>query len=319
MRRRFESGAAILTAMLLVALVASLSATAVWQQWRAIEVETAERGRVQSGWILYGALDWARLILREDARTGAVDHLAEPWAIPLKEARLSTFLASEQASVDSPDSTADTFLSGQITDLQSRLNVTNLVQDGLPHKPTLLAFARLFGALQLPERELDVLVRNLQLAREPATETGKSSQAPLLPITVDQLSWLGLTQSTIQGLRPYVTVLPQKTPVNLNTAPAMVLYACISQLSMADADRLARAREDAHFQTLADVGKAIGSAGLVLVEDQHSVSSRYFEVRAQLRLAQRTVQERTVVQREGLLVKTLWRERGVQPGEASLQ
>lgn len=319
MKRRFESGAAILTAMLLVALVASLSATAVWQQWRAIEVETAERGRVQSGWILQGALDWARLILREDARTGAVDHLAEPWAIPLKEARLSTFLASEQTSTDGTDSATDTFLSGQITDLQSRLNVTNLVQDGLPHKPTLLAFARLFGALQLPEGELEALVRNLQLARDPANEPGKTSLAPLLPFSVDQLAWLGVTQASINSLRPFVTVLPQKTPVNLNTGSAMVLYACVSQLSMADADRLARAREQSHFRTLADAGKAIGNANLVLVEDQHSVSSRYFEVRAQLRLEQRTVQERTVVQREGLLVKTLWRERGMQPGEASLQ
>ena len=54
--------------MIIVALVATLAGSMVWQQWRAIQVEAAERARTQSAWILSGALDWARLILREDAR-----------------------------------------------------------------------------------------------------------------------------------------------------------------------------------------------------------------------------------------------------------
>ena len=71
-----QRGAALLAAMLTVTLVATFAAAALWQQFRAIEVETAERGRVQSSWILTGSLDWARLILREDARAGGADHLA---------------------------------------------------------------------------------------------------------------------------------------------------------------------------------------------------------------------------------------------------
>ena len=75
MKARHETGAALLAAMLTVALVASMAAAALWQQWRSVEVEAAERGRVQSLWVLTGALDWARLILREDARSGGADHL----------------------------------------------------------------------------------------------------------------------------------------------------------------------------------------------------------------------------------------------------
>ncbi|MDP3206032.1 MAG: type II secretion system protein GspK, partial [Hydrogenophaga sp.] len=67
--------------MLTVTLVATLASAALWQQWRSTEVEQAERQRVQAGWILTGALDWARLILREDARSnqnsGNADHLGE--------------------------------------------------------------------------------------------------------------------------------------------------------------------------------------------------------------------------------------------------
>ena len=58
--RRGARGAALLTAMLTVTLVASLAAAALWQQWRSVEVEAAERARSQSLWVLTGALDWAR-------------------------------------------------------------------------------------------------------------------------------------------------------------------------------------------------------------------------------------------------------------------
>ena len=123
-----QRGAALLAAMLTVTLVATFAAAAMWQQWRNVEIESADRQRVQSTWILTGALDWARLILREDR--GTVDHLAEPWAVPLQEARLSTFLAADQSN-NAMTETSDAeqvFLSGDITDAQSRLNLTGLVE-----------------------------------------------------------------------------------------------------------------------------------------------------------------------------------------------
>jgi len=77
-------GAALLAAMLTVTLVATFAAAAMWQQWRAVEVETAERGRVQSAWILIGALDWSRLILREDGRSGGADLWLNPGPSPCR-------------------------------------------------------------------------------------------------------------------------------------------------------------------------------------------------------------------------------------------
>ena len=78
-RPRPSRGAALLTAMIIVTLIATLAAGMVWQQWVAVQVEAAERSQAQARWILNGALDWARLILREDQRTSDVDHLGEPW------------------------------------------------------------------------------------------------------------------------------------------------------------------------------------------------------------------------------------------------
>ena len=41
------------------------------------------------------------------------------------------------------------------------------------------------------------------------------------------------------------------------------------------------------------------------------MASRFFEVRGRLRLDQTIIQERSVLQRDGLNVRTLWRDRGV--------
>ena len=309
-----QAGAALLTAMLTVALVASLAAGALWQQWRSVEVEAAERARVQSLWLLTGALDWARLILREDARSGGADHLAEPWAVPLEEARLSTFLAADKKNdPDDEANASQTFLSGLITDLQSRLNVTNLVESGgKVSEPSLKAFAKLFELLGLPPGELQVLVENLKLALDTRPDNAAAQLAPLMPQRIEQLVWLGLSPTSLVVLRPYITLLPVRTPVNLNTASATVLSASIASLEMGQAQRLVNTRQANHFKTLADVSAQLGQTAVPLDESQHSVNSRFFEVQGRLRLDQAVVEEHSVVQRDGLEVKTLWRDRGAQ-------
>lgn len=305
-RYRAQRGAALLTAMLTVALVASLAAAALWQQWRAVEVEAAERARSQSLWVLTGALDWARLILREDARSGGADHLGEPWAVPLEEARLSTFLAADKGVLsNAEDAQAPIFLSGRISDLQGRLNVANLVVNGKVSEPTLKAFAKLFEQLGLPRAELLALadaLRRSQAADDPS--------APLPPQRLDQLRWLGLSARSLTVLGNNITLLPARTPVNLNTASVVVLSACIPGLDMAQAQRLASSRQTTPLRTLADAGKVVPEVAGELNDQQHSINSSYFEVQGRLRMDQTVVEERSVVQREGLNVKTLWRERG---------
>lgn len=330
-----QRGAAILTAMLTVVLVASLASATLWQQWRGVEVEAAERSRTQSAWVLVGALDWARLILREDGRKGGADHLAEPWAVPLAQARLSTFLAADRSDALAAEEMQAAFLSGQIVDLQSRLNVTNLVVNGQADTAGQLAFERLFRTLNLPEAELQtmtLLLAQAQAAR-PSSAIGRAQRAngataasavndgnaTLWPQTLDQLAWVGLSAPTLARLRPFITLLPVRTPVNLNTAPAEVIFASVAGLDLADANRLVQARTNRHFATLAEASEALGKAAAVLSDSLHSVNSRFFEVQGTLRMDQVEVQEQSVVQRDGLDVKTLWRQRGVAPAKAPLQ
>ena len=316
-RHAQQQGAALLAAMLTVTLVASLAAAALWNQWRNIEVEVAERSRLQASWVLTGALDWARLILREDSRSGGADHLAEPWAIPLEEARLSTFLSADKSTtVDTDDTMLQAFLSGGISDIQARMNVQNLVDGTKLSGPALAAFGKLYDQLGLPPAELALVADKLLLALEAAQASSTTSATsatattapPLMPQRVNQLVWLGMSARSLEALRPHISLLPVRTPVNLNTASAVVLYASIPGLDMAQAQRLVSSRQLSHFRTLADAGKIVGDNKIQLSEAQFSVNSRFFEVRGRLRLDQSVVQETSVVQRDALDVKTLWRE-----------
>ena len=318
-RHNKHRGAALLMAMLTVTLVATFASAAMWQQWRGVEVEQAERARVQSGWILTGALDWARLILSEDGKGSGrnADFLSEPWAVPLQEAKLSTFLAAEKgvATVASGDDSLEAFLSGEIVDLQSKLNIRNLLATTGPiSQPALLSFKRLFEVLGLPPAQLDTLAANFRFAADLSSENRSGPMAPLMPQRVDQLVWLGLAPETVAALQPFVTLLEVRTPVNLNTASAEVIYAIVDGLSMADAQRLVAERDRAHFRNPVDASKFVSSVDPeVFKTDQVSVRSNYFESRGRLRLGPVTVEERSVIKREGspIRVKALLRERGV--------
>lgn len=310
--RPHQRGAALLLAMLMVALVASLSAAAFWQQWRAWAVETAQQQRSQTTWVLSGALDWARLILRQDARASNVDHLAEPWAIPLQESQLSTFLAGNAdnaaSTSDADDVALQAFLSGEIHDLQGRLNLRNLVSSGNTlSKPDWQAWHRLYRALGLPESELSAVAQHLRLALDPTQDA--TSTAPLLPQSWAQIGWLGLSAHSARTLAPYATWLPERTPLNLNTASALALHAAVPELDLAQAQQLVTQRQRSHFANIAEAASRILSLGANAINpQQHSTSSRYFEIRGRLRLEGTIIEETSTVMRNGTEVRVLWRQ-----------
>lgn len=309
-----EAGAALLAALLVVAMVATLASAGLWQQWRSIEVEAAERQRSQASWVLAGALDWARLILREDAAAGGVDHLGEPWAVPLREARLATFLASNRNATTADMANTDvdkSFLSGEMVDLQSRLNISNLVDGQRISPPGLRAAARLFELLGLPPNQVESLAE--QMLRASLASQGRlpegGAPAPLLPQDTAQLAWLGLPPETLAAIAPYVAVLPVRTPVNLNTAPAPVIYAALDGISLGDAQRLVSHRAGSHLRTLADATALLGENART-GDGVASVSSGFFEVRSRLRIESVVVEERYLLQRDKSRVMVLQRQRG---------
>lgn len=307
-----QQGAALLAAMVIVTIVVTIASSMVWQQWRAVQVETAERGVAQSQWILRGALNWGRLILRADSRT--IDHLGEPWAVPLAEARISSFLASDQQ--DNVDAGPEAFLSGQIYDVAARFNLAGLVDASGAIDPSQLQVLReLCGYLSMSAGVADQIADaysrawmatasdDPQILARLGGEEGRQ-KAPVMPQTVEQLIWFGVDAGVAERLRPYVSlIVGQQVPVNLNTAPREVL-AAVLDIDLGRADRLVQARQRNPFTDPADIPKVLGN--VPVPSGNVAVTSNFFEVTGRLRLEDSVMQKRYLVQRNGPDVRVLF-------------
>lgn len=321
-RHQRRSGAALLMAMMIVALLSTMTAAMVWQQWRAVRVEAAERAHAQSDLLLTAALDWARLILREDGRNGGPDHLGEPWAVPLAEARLSTFLAADKNNTDVD---LEAFLSGSITDAQARYNLRNLVnQEGAIDPKELLVLQTLFEHITVSRELATLIAQSIESSipaappppQDPKQPAGKSQPArvtpdktnlSILPHSVQQLMWFGIKAETIRRIEPFVILLPMKTKVNLNTASREVIAAVVEGLDMGTAERLVQTRQKTPFKNVEDAQKEL-AGNLELNRDKVDVQSNYFEIQGKIRLEDRAIERRTLVRKTGTKIDPLHTE-----------
>lgn len=295
--RHTQKGAALLLAMVILTLVSTLAAGMIWQQWRAVQVETAERTRAQATWILTGLMDFGRVILRLDARTPGVDNLTEPWATELREDSLSNLLAQDRNN--SAEGAPEAFLKGGIRDAQSRYNLRNLVDaSNLVVEAELAALRRLCESASLPADTADTLALGLQSVwrQAPAggdAAAGTAANTPLVPQQVGQLTWLGLDAATVKSLQPFVVLLPEPTPLNINTASREVLAGVVPGLDASSAERIVSKRP---FKTLGEARAYIpGENGLD--NNRLGVGSKYFEISGQLRMEGRVIEERLLVMR----------------------
>jgi general secretion pathway protein K len=128
--------------------------------------------------------------------------------------------------------------------------------------------------------------------------------APLQPRNLDQLAWFGLDGATIEKLRPLLTLLPTPTPVNLNTAPREVIAALFDGMDLASAERLVRARQSEPLRQ-PQAAKPFLPEGVEISSERASVQSSYFIVSGRLRLDERLLEDRSLVQRRGLDIVVL--------------
>ena len=326
-----QRGAAILLALLIMTLVATLAAGMVWLQWRGIEVEAAERARTQADWLLNASLDWGNLILRTQARSNGntpEDDLGQPWATPLAETKLSSFLSADGNHSD--DGGPEAYLSGQITDAESKYNLYNILVESNGDGAATGKFQEinrlriLCSAIGVPPDTANTIgaaLRESQSSQQSAASGVQGNlTGPLMPIQVDDLVWLGIDPAIVRQLKPFVQILPlpDKSPmstINANTAPAEVLMMALPGISQAQAQQIVLARQTKPFKDAGDVIQALGgsppwtppkSGPGALV----AAASSHFEIYGQLRYEQHLIRIRSVVYRANAsLIQVLRRER----------
>lgn len=287
--KKAQRGAALLIAMLILTLMATVASAMVWHQQRAVEVEAGERARVQAALMLAGALDFVRLQLVGPSRNA----FPPPgWVSKLPESSVSALLAADRDN--NADSGIEAFVSGEIADAQSRYNLRRLVgDDGKVVDSEVAAFRRLCEAAGAPADAATQLAASLASAWY-----GRADEAPLPPTRVEQLAWLGLDREVLALLTPHVTLLPTRTPVNANTAGPAALLAAIDGLDLANAQRLAQTLARTPAADLTAL-RALLPTGVATEDARVGVSTRHFDVIGRLRVGDRVLEESWLIERRG--------------------
>jgi len=303
-----QQGIAVITALLLTTLAITIVASLFWQQQVQVRSIENQRLQLQKQWILRGALDWASLILREDAKHSSVDNLEEPWAVPLAETRLDQYVENGRAD----DNIADATLSGSISDAQARYNLTNLCTNGTINPAEVAAFERLLNNAQMSPALAQATADMMAAAQKPpvANAVNSASQPGPQPMNLTQMEDLlavpGFSPEMLDKLKDFVIFLPRATPVNVNTAPAEVLAARIDKLSLADATSLVANRNTASFRDLADFVQRSQGKPFTASASDASVTTNYFLVDGKVRMSRAGLNMQALIERNGVNTKIIW-------------
>lgn len=285
---RAQRGAALLIAMLILTLVATVASAMVWHQQRAIEVEAAERASTQADEMLTAILDTARFFIRTlPAGTPMIDGTGI--GQELKDMRLAELLAADRNNT--VDSTLEAFFSAQIRDAQGRYNLRRLVaDDGKVVEVELAGLRRLCDAAGVPTEVAEQLAAGLSRAW-----SGQDDEGPLPPGRLEQLAWLGVDASTLALLRPHVDILPMRTPVNANNATVPALLAAIDGADATTLQAVLARRPATGWRDLASL-RTLMPEGVTVDDGRASVQTRLFTVRGSVRLGDRERVEQWLVE-----------------------
>jgi general secretion pathway protein K len=251
----------------------------------------------QARMLLIGAIDWARVILREDARTSAVDHLGEPWAVSLEQTRLDN---------EGGDAA---YIAGAMRDAQASYNLRNVAGPNGLIPSEVAVLSRLLDLVGSNPMLAEPLAARIYAAVNPAA---LPPEVPaVLPATVEDIVLQDPPlEDAMARLRPYVTLLSEPSTVNANTAPAEVLAARFENLSLSDARRLVASRDHIYFRNMSDVLTRL--PGLQPQGDarQLSVDTQYFLVDGYVQFRRAQVEAHVLLKREGGRVEVVWMQDG---------
>ncbi len=132
------------------------------------------------------------------------------------------------------------------------------------------------------------------------------SNAPVAPLQMIGVNSLlnvnGFTPETIAKLRPFVTILPTTTAVNMNTAPAEVIAAVVPGMNLAQAQAFVARRATVFFHDVGNVQLALNGAGVKTATsvdpDEMDVTTKYFFVHGDVGHEHTRLQRTTLVYRD---------------------
>ncbi|WP_313062063.1 type II secretion system minor pseudopilin GspK [Pseudomonas rhodesiae] len=259
-----QRGMAIISALLIAAVVAVIAAGLLTRQRVFTRSLEAEQLRIQGQWLLLGALEDSRQRLLEARQKDVLTRLDQPWARAQKG-----------------------LFEGRLEDEQGKFNLRNLVNRGRPDAEQVQNFERLCGLIGVD----GALSRRIsQRVIASYDQTDQPAKYPMLR-SLDDLSGVeGLDPLLLQRMQGFISVLPGVTWVNGNTARAEVLSAVVPGLSLSQAQALVAERDGGRwFINRGDFVNRLHLPQVAVESVLVGITSEWFRLQGQTRREQRRV------------------------------
>lgn len=297
-----ERGIALITAIFIAALVASL-AFALSARERLWLTQLGNRNDFHAARsTVLSAIDLARLTLRDDMRNNQVDHLLEAWTVPVP-----------------PINVEEGRVGGRIVELQGRLNLYTLQSEGKVNETGVLALQRLLSTQSLPSdwagKMAEAMATQVMLWQKMRKTDAAAARmtSKLLPVgNLEELAVLsGVNAEKLAMLEPLITVLPESTLINVNFAPPEVLMAVTPGLSLSEAESLVNRRARSYFISAQDFIKALPEKLRASTQaTRYTVESQYFLSEAEAQYGRVYVRLQALLYRQrGRMPEIVWVKR----------
>ncbi|GAB6069257.1 type II secretion system minor pseudopilin GspK [Thiomicrorhabdus hydrogeniphila] len=227
-----QSGFALLTVLLVVALVSMVSSQLLYDQQVHIQRSTYMIHQAHSMSVAYGFEGWVKKGLMADLENNKTDNLNEQWAQPL-----------------APIPFAQGTVSGRLLDLQARFNVNNVLEKDAKIRAFWKKMLERYLAIRLPTENFagfgDVL-QDWVDADDDIQDSGAESQSYLLndpayraantpmvmPSELQKLQGMQkMSARNLATIESDLTALPDITAINVNTADSTILMSLADWLT----------------------------------------------------------------------------------------
>lgn len=324
---REQQGMAVVSALLIVAVIAVLAASLLGRQSAFIRTTQGDQVRTQARWLLRGEIGQAQRALRAEARREPTTRLDGLWNQPFARAATGQVAAEGGRLVS------------EVSDEQGKFNLRNLVGPtgldpaeaevfmrlcalaGVPPAPAQAIVRRVvlsLGDAQPPEVEVVADATRAQRHQLAASlglppELPAHAQAPRLRALEDLLAVPGVDGAVLARLAPFVTVLPEPTWINANTARAEVVASGVAGLSLDKARAVLAARDRGQwFVNRGDFVNRLQMPALELNTVRMGVTSHWFRVASVLDTARtKYVQVALLLDDKDALPRVVWLREGV--------
>jgi general secretion pathway protein K len=267
-----QRGVAIITALLIVAIATTVSVTLSTR----LQLDVRRTGNMIAGDQAYlytlAAESWSQRILRNDREQNQIDHLGENWAIELP-----------------PLPVEGGYIQGKLTDLQSCLNLNNLLATNAANSVSRARLENMLDNLGIDKGNVQAIIDwiddDLQTTIPDGAEDVyymnlerpyRSANAPLQSVSELRLIRGFEDPKVYNTLLPHVCAFGISAPININTATEEVLRSLADELNDNDVEQIIERRTETAFNNINEFTSFNDLKKKIASTEGLSVDTEYF-------------------------------------------